>query len=274
MKVAGCLVLLGILASAFTYAEDLPEPLDERGLRRAETYVNERDYRNAVRLLFLLLRRGDRDATRSEARERLERLGVSSQNIFQLEPEVLKPSELEELLGQISNFVAKQRRVEMDIYYAQQLLSSSLTVRTDNEGNIRADYSEKDVLHALKILLDYAFGENENAAHRAQQILETMGVSGKRVELAKQSVTDDRLSPDVVAELLPCAVTVRLKQYYETLKDPRDDDRRASRRTIAREMGTKLFKYIVKEFPDSSVLTRQNDALDYFRDNGGAQDKF
>lgn len=272
------LLLVSVLSVSQMPAADLGfEPLDERGLKKADAQMAECDYRNALKLLFMILRNGEREVTRSEARERLERMGLSSQNIFQLEIETLKPSELESLLTQVSAAVAANTRRDMDLLYAQKLLTTSLVIRTDSEGSIRSDISTKDALFALKVLLDYALGENADGARRAQAMLEAMGLSGKKVEAAKQSVKDDKLLPEVTGELIPAAAVARLQLYYVALKDARDGaDEVTPRRKVAREMGTALLQYIDKEFPDSAALRRHNDALDFFRDKvaPGKVDKF
>lgn len=271
------LLLVSVISVAQLPAGDLGfEPLDERGLKKAEAHLIEHDYRNGLKILFMILRNGERDLVRSEARERLEKLGLSTQNIFQLEIEAMKSSELEELFSQVATSVASNARRDTDLYCARQLLASSLILRTDSEGAVKADIATKDTLAALKILLDYALGENIEGMRKGQAILEAMGISGKKVEAAKQSVRDDKLLPEVAGEIIPAAAVARLQLHYAALKDARDADDASPRRKVAREMGTAILQYIDKEFPDSSVLRRHNDAVDFFRDKvaPGKVDKF
>lgn len=275
--VLASLLLVSAVGIAPVSAGDLGfEPLDDRGLKRADAQLAEHDYRSALKLLFMILRNGERDVMRAEARERLERLGLSSQNIFQLEIESMKSSELEELFSQVAANVASNARREADLYHAKALLASSLILRTDSEGAIKADIATKDTLSALKVLLDYALGENAEGVRKAQAVLESMGISGKKVEAAKQSIKEDRLLPEVASEIIPAAAVVRIQLHYAALKDARDADDASPKRRVAREMGTALIQYIEKEFPDSSVLRRHNDALDFFRDKvaPGKADKF
>jgi len=252
------------------------EPIDERGLKKADAHLLEHDYRNGLKLLFMILRNAERDVTRAEARERLERLGLSSQNIFQLEIESMKSSELEELFSHVATNVAFNARRESDLYHAKALMASSLILRTDSEGAIKADIATKDTLAALKILLDYALGENPEGVRKAQAVLEAMGISGKKVEAAKQSIKEDKLLPEVAGEIIPAAAVARIQLHYAALRDARDADDASPKRKVAREMGSALIQYIEREFPESSVLRRHNDALDFFRDKvaPGKVDKF
>lgn len=271
----GC-VLAAILCSGLHAVDDQFEVLDEKALRRADLQIDERDYRQGLKLLFMILRRAERDVMRGEARERLERLGISSQNIFQLEIETLKSSELEELLSQVSAHVAMRTRREADFYHAQRLLASGLIVRQNSEGQLKTDVASRDVLTALKMLMEYALGEDPDGARRAQQLLEGYGISGKKVDFAKQSIKDDKLAPEVLGEMIPAAAVVRLRQYHEWLRDVRDGGENENpRRRVAREQGVALLQFIAKEYPDSVALRRHADTLDFFRDKATEkQDKF
>lgn len=268
--------LLATLSVHAVPAEEPFEPLDERALRRADLQIDERDYRSGLKALFMILRHADREVMRGEARERLERLGITPQNIFQLEIETLKSSELEELLSQVNAHVAARSRRESDLYHAQRVLASSLIIRPNSEGQLKTDVASRDLLSTLKLLMDYALGDDAEGARKAQAILEGHGISGKKVEFAKQSIKDEKLAPEVLAEMIPAAAVIRLRQYHEWLRDARDGgDGEHPRRKVARDMGGALLKFIEKEYPDSAALRRYPETLDFFRDKvREKQDKF
>src|SRR5258708_29598164 len=122
MKVSlACCLFLSLIG--FLRADEAPAaPADEKRLKLAHAFSEQGDHRNAITIFFSILRHTENNDLRGNAREALEKLGFSSQEIFQLEPEKLKGEDMEKILARTAASVYQREKQETDLEYAKHLL--------------------------------------------------------------------------------------------------------------------------------------------------------
>lgn len=263
------LLLVGMLAGILSAGETR---LTEQDLRRAEILMEEGDVIGGVTLLFTVLRQSDNGDLRDDARGRLERSGLSRQEIFQLDPGVMKAEEWEKLLSRVSAAAAQRARQEMDLEYAEDLMHLAVAIRCGMAGEIRVDAQGKELARALEIMLRIAVSEGDSdRAREAQSMLERLGIAGARIDAVRKGIADGNLPPDMQNELVCDACLRRLKRYREWLEEGGEEEERLTQRQIARHMGMRIYRHVLKEYPQAAALKQAGELLDFWR--GASKEK-
>ena len=264
-----CLVLLALVlssAASLLSAGDA-QRIGEQDLKHAGILAEEGDLQGAVSLLFRILRQADNKDLRSDAREHLGNLGLSSQEIFQLDPATLKPEEWDKLLTRLAANGAQQRRLESDLDYSKNLLRAAVPLRLQQDGSVKVDVQSKDLAHALELVLQVALAETGGEEVReAQSRLEELGIAGPQVEATRKTIAEGKLPPAVQNEIV-CGLCIRwLEKYRGWMEDREEHEDQAFRKQLALRLGTGLYKYLASQYAQTAVFKRPSDQLDYWRE--------
>jgi len=263
------LVLLVLALSSVTNllnAGDAPR-ICEQDLKRADFLAEEGDLQGAVTLMFRILRQAEDKDLRSSAREHLGNMGLSSQEIFQLDPAALKPEDWDKLLTRLSAYDAQQRRLESDLDYSKSLLRAAVTVRLQQDGSAKVDVQSKDLARALELVLQVALAENGGEeAREAQSRLEELGIAGPQVEATRKTIAEGKLPPAVQNEIV-CGLCIRaLEKYRGWLEDREEHEDQAFRKQFALRFGTAVYKYLASQHAQTAIFKRPSEQLDFWRD--------
>ena len=252
------------LAAIMACTEERPGSPDERAYKTARVLAEEGDLRRALPLLFKILRESASREFKGEARERLQSYGLSSQEIFQIEPGTMKIEEFDKLIARVSSNIATRRRQEMDMEYAQQLLQVCVSSRMRADGEMTLEVQSRELARALEMMLHLALSETSNDATReAQSLLEQLGIAGPKIEPLRRAIAGAELPPEIQNPLLINVCLRRLEHYREWLDD---DDANGDKKAMARELGAALARYLQKNHPQAPQLKNASDLLGLFRD--------
>jgi len=259
--------LLMACATAVSLAAAEVQRFTELDLKQAEVLAEEGDLHSAVTSWLKILRRAEEKDLRSEAREHLERLGLSKQEIFQLDPGALKPEEWDKLLSRLAAAVAQRQRQEADFDYARGVLQLAVSPRLDAAGKARIDVQPKELSRALDLMLQVALSEtNGEHVREAQSELEQLGVTGAQVGAVRKAAAEGKLPPEIQNELVCSVCLHRLHRYREWLEERVENDEQPVRKQLAQRLGLALYKCLAAQYAQTAVYKRPSDDLDFWRD--------
>ncbi|HEY3322233.1 MAG TPA: hypothetical protein VGP72_17350 [Planctomycetota bacterium] len=228
------------------------QPADEVTVKEAQLLAEVGDLKGALPLLFRVLRQGPSEEVRSDAREHLQELGLTAQEIFQLDPATLKPEDAEKLYARLVSAHAQRKRDELDLEYARDLLHAAIAPRATSAGEIQVDVQPKDVAKALELLLNLALSDKgHESSRKAQKTLEEMGIAGPKVDLVRKEIVEGKLSPQFQDEMVCAACLHRLEKYREWVDEQDQDAEHLLRRRVAQRAGGALFKFLQKQYAQS-----------------------
>jgi hypothetical protein len=252
--------VLGVAFFSLSLFAAEAEGLDEAALKRVETLLEEGDVATGVPLLFKILRDAPDKEHRKDARETLEKMGVSKAEILQLDPALLKPEDMEKF-----NTRARERLVrKLDVEYAKDLMRTAVSPRV-SAGEVVFDVHQKELCRSIELLLQAALVENGgDVAREAQEELEEMGIVGARVAAVKQAFAIGEVPAEVQKEVIFNVCLNRLDRYKDWMEDDGPGAEDTARRHVARDLGASILKYLQKHHGQSPRLQR-SDVLDYWR---------
>ncbi|HYG76289.1 MAG TPA: hypothetical protein VEK08_14890 [Planctomycetota bacterium] len=263
MRVAS--VLLSLLClSAVAEEVDL---LDERGLRRARILCDEGDLRAGLSLLFKLTRQGNTDTIRSEARESLETMGFTPQEIFKLEPSAMSPGDWKPLADRIGALATQKKMISANVLYAQSIIKAVVRVEFGADGDVAVNVQSKELAMALDILLNVALASGAPEYTReAQRLLEKVGIAGPRAEAIRTSLEAGTVPADIQTEVVALTLIKRLQEYRSYVDERNANPDEAVRQQIFRKHGIAIYKYLKKQNPQPKQLQVSSPVLDFWRD--------
>jgi citrate lyase gamma subunit len=242
-------------------------PLGERDLKQADVSAGEGDLQSAITLLFKILRRAEEKEIRGEAREQLERLGVTKQEIFSLDPATFKPDDWEKLLARVETAMSQRHRQKLDAEYAEGLLHAAIACRIMPGGTVKVAINPKDLAQGLDLLLRVALAEGGAERSRdAQETLEQLGVAGPQVDVVRKAAADGALPAAIQNEIVCAACIHRLHRYREWVESTGEEQGDLVRRQLARQFGVALFKYLSTQHAQTPAMKRPSETLDFWRD--------
>ena len=261
-----CSLLMACVAAVPLIAGEV-QHFKELDLKQAALLAEEGDLHGAVTSWLKILRQAEEKDLRSEARERLETLGLSNQEIFQLDPGTLKPEEWDKLLSRLTAAAAQRQRQEIDLDYARGVLRMAVSPRLDAAGKVQIDVQPKELARALDLMLQVALSEtNGEHLREAQSELEQLGITGAQVAAVRKAVAEGKLPPEVQSELV-CAVCLqRLHKYRGWLEEREENEEQPVRKQLARRLGLALYKCLAAQYAQTAVYKRPSDDLDFWRD--------
>ena len=244
-----------------------PQIAGEQDLKHAEFLAAEGDPQGAVTLMFKILRQATDKDLRSDAREHLVNMGLSSQEILQLDPAALKPEDWDKLLTRLSAQEAQQRRRESDLEYSENLLRAAVSVRVQQDGSVKADVQSKDLARALELVLQVALeGNGGEGAREAQSRLEELGIAGPQVEATRKTILEGNIPPAVQNEII-CGICIRLLEKYRGwMEDREEQEDQVFRKRQALRMGTVVYKYLASQHAQTAIFKHSSELLDFWRD--------
>lgn len=248
-------------------AGDAAVQTDEKRMKLANACAENGDYQNAISIYFNILGHSDNNDARNNARGGLEKLGFTSQEIFQLEPVKLKAEELEKILERTAATVVQHQRRQMDLDYARQLLNTAVSWRLSVSGQLQMEVHNKDLVQAMDMLLAIALGNDEARAHEAQGLLENFGVRGERANAVKAALLTGTLPEAIQNELVATTCLTSLKQYRDWMQEDPNSEDHDIHEHVAKQVGIALFKYMEKHFAGAAVMKQQTEARDFWRGN-------
>jgi len=241
--------------------------IGEQDLKHASILAEEGDLQGAISLLFKALRQAENKDLRSDAREHLGNMGLSSQEVFQLDPASLKPEDWDKLLTRLAANAAQQRRLESDLDYSKALLRAAVNLRVQQDGSVKVDVQSKDLARALELVLQVALAEAGGEETReAQSRLEELGIAGPQVEATRKTIAEGKLSPAVQNEIV-CGLCMHLLEKYRGWMEEREEhEDQAFRKQLALRLGVGVYKYMAAQYAQTAVFKRPSDQLDFWRE--------
>jgi len=263
-------VLLAGLAAALR-AADVP---GERDFIRAEILLDEGDTRRAVLLYLQLLRKGKEgegdDNWRNRTRERMLNLGFSQPELFALDPDTIKPEELDVLAARVGKLQAQRMQMSADLDYAERLTRGAVSLQLDVGGNAKVSVNEPHLARAVETLLKVAFVDDRaDQVAEAQGRLEGFGVKAPQLEELKKALADKKLPPEVLKEAVAEALCQRLEGFKDLQELPENEDAgHAEHRAVSRELALPLLKLLDAQYAQAGALKRHAETVNFWRGQG------
>jgi len=236
-------ILVAALTANFSYAGEAA--LDENNLKAAQALAHEGDLLGAMPTLFAIMRQTTNTDLANEARESLERLGVTSQEVFKLDLAAMKGEDLDKLLTRLRGVATARRRQELDLDYARGLLELAVVPKNPTVGDLTVQVFDKELAQGFDVVIQVALAEIPTDHSRdAQSFLAKMGISGPRVDAVQKACKEGKVPPDVEAQAICFACFSRLENYRNQINDNNEDADAQAHKRAAREVGLKLFSYL------------------------------
>jgi hypothetical protein len=240
MKLAIALILW---SATLSFAGDAP--LDENKLKAAQALAHEGDLLGAMPTLFAISRQTANSDLANEARESLEHLGVTSQEVFKLDLAAMKGEELDKLLGRLRSVATAKRRQELELDYARNLMNLAVVPKNPTVGDLTVQVFDKELAQAFDVVIQVALSEvPSDHTREAQSMLAKLGVSGPRVDAVQKACKEGKVPADVEALATCQACIARLDEYRGRLQDENGDAEAQARKRAAREVGLALVRYL------------------------------
>jgi len=262
-QAARFLSIMVILCAMLAAAEPT---LDAKALKRAQALSDEGDLSGALPLIFAVMRNAPNADLAHDAREQLEHMGLTGQEIFKLDPVALKGEELESLLLRLRATSTLRRRQELDMDHAEGLLELAVVPKSAANGEIGVQVQVKELAQALELLIQVALSEvSSDKAREAQALLARMGISGPRAEVVKKACAEGKLPPDVESLVVCSACLGRLERYQKVLNDPAEDVDALAHKRAALDIGLGLYKYLRTLHAQAPAVKTPSDLMDFWQ---------
>ena len=218
---------------------------DETNLKAAQALAHEGDLLGAMPTLFAIMRQTTNTDLANEARESLERLGVTSQEVFKLDLAAMKGEDLDKLLTRLRGVATARRRQELDLDYARNLMELAVVPKNPTVGDLTIVVLDKELAQGLDVVIQVALSELPTDHSRdAQSLLAKIGVSGPRVDLVQKACKEGKVPPDVEAQAICLACFSRLDNYRNQINDNNEDADAQAHKRAARDVGLALVRYL------------------------------
>ncbi len=244
-----------VFALAGLQAGEAPQN-DDAAFAEARVLTELGDVRGALPIIFRLLRTSATEDMRSNARSYLDHMGMTAQEVFQLDPAAMKPEDLDKLAARLGVARVQLERAQLDIQYAQSLLRLAVQPRMNAAGEIQVAVQAREIQTALEMLLELALStlaENDTAL-QAQRVLENMSIAGARVEAVRKEIAAGALSPQTLDEATCGVCLVALEQYRGWAEQQDQSPDSVARRRYAKRIGPALFMYLQKQYAKAPQL--------------------
>jgi hypothetical protein len=220
-------------------------PLDENSLKFAQALAREGDLLKALPVMFAVMRQTANADLASEARESLERLGITSQEVFKLDFAAMKGEDLDKLLTRLRGIATARRRQEIDFEYGRRLIELSIVPKNPTVGDLTVQVLDKELAQGIDTVIQVALAEiPTDHTREAQALLARMGVSGPRVDTVQKACKEGKVPADVEAQAICHACLSRLEHYRDELQDQEGDVEAQAHRSAVREVGLALNRYL------------------------------
>ncbi len=285
-------ILAGLLWGGGSRAGEAPaapqRPLPERPLRRAEMLFEHGDLAAALKLYLRVTREAKDEEQRNEAREHLTWLGLSTKEIFKLDPAKAPAAQMEKVYAKLAAFQRRNHRLEVEGQYMHRLFMLAVYPRMTSAGKVQVDIDRALLLKGLALAIELALEEKGGEiVRRAQRMLERMSISGLQVEEVRKQLEEKKLPDTRVNRALAGACFLRLQEYREEAGGGREGEEeeegggeeeedgeagREIRKRMSKKLGIGLLKFLEKNHAKAPILKSQNSTIDYWRQEakGGA----
>lgn len=260
-------VLIGlVLLSADAGAADVLSP--ERTIARAKLLADESDFESAIPLLIEALRRADNEDVKKNAREMLEELGLSRQDVFAFDLAAMTADGWSKLLKRVNATTLAHKRQELDFNYATGLLQLAVVPRSAAAGAATVDIDVKELARALELLMKLASTDGKKGVE-AQERLESLGIFGPKADATRKAVSDGTVPLEFQMEIACDICIQQLGKYKEWAESTPENDEQTDRKAIGTERGKALYFYMKKEYVRASNFKHDNSVLSYWESATG-----
>jgi hypothetical protein len=262
------LICAAVLAGN-VFAADVLSP--ERTLARAKVLVEESDFVSAIPLLIDALRRAENEEVRKNAREELEDLGLTRQEVFAFDAAGMTADDWSKLLKRVNATALAHKRQELDFDYAVGLLNLAVVPRSAPAGAATVEIDSKQLARALDLLMQLALTDGDKGTE-AQARLEALGIFGPKAESTRKAVAEGTV-PAAIQTEVACTVCIQqLAKYKEWAERTPENDEQSDQKAVGIERGKALYFFMKKDYLQAAAFKRDNPVLSYWETATGTNE--